>query len=63
MNTVAFTGYRPEKMPFVEDKHDEGYLRFRVQQLKVINRLVERGYTHFRCGYPTSTASLCFAKQ
>lgn len=50
MHTVAFTGYRPEKMPFVEEKHDEGYSRFREQQLKVINRLVERGYTHFISG-------------
>ena len=50
MNTVAFTGYRPEKMPFVEDKHDEGYLHFREQQLKVIQRLIERGYTHFISG-------------
>ena len=23
MGTVAFTGYRPEKMPFEENKHDE----------------------------------------
>ena len=26
---VAFTGYRPEKMPFVESKKDEAYLKFR----------------------------------
>ena len=27
MCTVAFTGYRPGKMPFVEDKKDEKYIR------------------------------------
>ncbi len=32
MNTVAFTGYRPEKMPFSEDEEDESYIRFREQQ-------------------------------
>ena len=50
MGTVAFTGYRPEKMPFEEDKKDEKYLRFREQEFKVINRLIERGYTHFISG-------------
>ena len=50
MKTVAFTGYRPEKMPFEEDKKDEKYLRFREQELKVIKRLIERGYTHFVSG-------------
>lgn len=24
--TVAFTGYRPEKMPFIESKSDENYM-------------------------------------
>ena len=32
MYTVAFTGYRPEKMPFSESKKDELYIRFREQQ-------------------------------
>ena len=50
MKTVAFTGYRPEKMPFAENKKDEAYLRFREAQLKVINRLIERGYTSFVSG-------------
>ena len=36
----AFTGYRPEKMPFSEDEEDESYIRFREQQHKVINRLI-----------------------
>ena len=50
MYTVAFTGYRPEKMPFSESKKDELYIRFREQQHKVINRLIERGYTDFISG-------------
>lgn len=50
MNVVAFTGYRPEKMPFVENKKDEAYMHFREQQKRVINRLVERGYTDFISG-------------
>ena len=50
MCTVAFTGYRPEKMPFIENKKDERYVYFREQELKVINRLIERGYTHYISG-------------
>jgi len=47
---VAFTGYRPEKMPFTESEKDENYLRFREREMQVIKRLVERGYTHFISG-------------
>lgn len=50
MRIVAFTGYRPDKLPFVEDKKDEQYLKFRERLLQVINRLVERGYTEFISG-------------
>ncbi len=50
MSTVAFTGYRPEKMPFTENKHDEHYRRFREKQLQAINRLIELGYTNFISG-------------
>lgn len=50
MNTVAFTGYRPEKLPFTENKKDELYIKFRERLLQVINRLVERGYTDFISG-------------
>lgn len=39
MYTVAFTGYRPEKMPFSEDEEDESYIRFREQQHKVKFRI------------------------
>ena len=37
MCTVAFTGYRPEKMPFIENKKDEMYVHFREQELKVMS--------------------------
>lgn len=47
---VAFTGYRPEKMPFSEAANDEKYNLFRTAQLRVINRLIERGATHFISG-------------
>lgn len=46
----AFTGYRPEKMPFQENKKDEAYIRFRETQWKVINRLVESGAISFISG-------------
>ena len=52
MKTVAFTGYRPEKMPFTEDENDELYMRFREQLSKVIARLIERGYSHRLSAYP-----------
>ena len=46
----AFTGYRPEKMPFSESKKDEAYIRFRATLWKVINRLIERGVDAFVSG-------------
>ena len=50
MGTVAFTGYRPNKLPFTEDKKDELYLAFREKLRKVIDRLIERGYTEYISG-------------
>lgn len=46
----AFTGYRPEKLPFTENKKDEAYIRFRETLWKVINRLAERGVDAFISG-------------
>lgn len=48
--TVAFTGYRPSKLPFAEDEQDMQYVAFRKNLKRVINRLVERGYTDFVSG-------------
>lgn len=50
MITVAFTGYRPEKMPFVESKSDQLYIKFRAIEKKVISRLIERGGIKFISG-------------
>ena len=50
MGTVAFTGYRPNKLPFTEDKKDEQYLAFRRKLKQVIECLVERGYTDYISG-------------
>ncbi len=47
---VAFTGYRPEKMPFQESKGDKQYLAFRAVLSRVISRLIESGGTHFISG-------------
>ena len=47
---VAFTGYRPEKMPFQESKKDERYLTFRAILSHVISRLIELGGTYFISG-------------
>ena len=47
---VAFTGYRPEKMPFQESKRDKHYLAFRSVLSRVITRLIELGGTYFITG-------------
>ena len=47
---VAFTGYRPEKMPFKESGKDKLYTQFRIRQLQVIEWLIERGCTDFISG-------------
>lgn len=47
---IAFTGYRPEKMPFQENKRDKRYLAFRVVLMRVISRLIELGGTYFISG-------------
>ena len=50
MPKVAFTGYRPEKLPFKESDSDADYLRFRKTLYKVIRRMAELGYTDFVSG-------------
>ncbi len=50
MKTVAFTGYRPEKLGFPEDSLNEKYIRFRSLQTQVIKRLIELGYDSFISG-------------
>ncbi len=48
--TVAFTGYRPEKMPFSENMNDPLYRQFRASQAVMMRMLLERGYTRFVSG-------------
>ncbi len=48
--TVAFTGHRPEKMPFPEDPQNEMYRRFRAAEARTIRLLLGRGYTRFISG-------------
>ena len=50
MKTVAFSGYRPEKMPFCESEKDAEYLQFRSKLRAVIAYLRERGCLHFISG-------------
>lgn len=47
---IAFTGYRPEKMPFQENKRDKRYLPFRAVLIQVVSRLIELGGTYFISG-------------
>ncbi len=48
--TVAFTGRRPEKLPFPEDPCHAGYGTFRASEARVIRELYDRGYTRFISG-------------
>lgn len=47
---VAFTGYRPEKMPFRENGRDTRYLAFQAVLNRIIVRLIERNCTRFISG-------------
>ncbi len=50
IQTAAFSGYRPEKMPFSESINQMQYLRFRSSEARVLRMLVDRGYTRFVSG-------------
>lgn len=50
MAKVAFTGYRPEKLPFRENESDIAYQRFRKTLYKIISRMAELGYCDFISG-------------
>lgn len=50
MNTVAFTGYRPEKLPFAEDCSNAKYKEFRETLTQVVDDLIGRGYTEYISG-------------
>ena len=46
----AFTGYRPQKMPFGFDEADLRCVRFKRRLREVIEALVAEGYAHFLSG-------------
>ena len=50
MKTVAFTGYRLEKLPFSEDNQNPDYLAFREKLQDVIEKLIKRGCSKFISG-------------
>ncbi len=47
---VAFTGYRPQKMPFGFDELDERCVDFKTRLYNTIETLIEQGYKHFLSG-------------
>lgn len=47
---VAFTGYRPQKMPSGFDEQDERCVDFKRRLYKTIESLIDQGYKHFISG-------------
>lgn len=47
---VAFTGYRPQKMPFGFDEADERCVDFKLRLYNTIESLIDQGYKHFISG-------------
>ena len=46
----AFTGHRPQKLPFGFDETDERCLAFKRRLSEAIGELIREGYTHFLSG-------------
>lgn len=49
-HTVAFTGHRPQKLPFGFDESDPRCVDFKCRLRNTIEMLVIEGYTHFISG-------------
>ena len=49
-HTVAFTGMRPQKMPFAENDFDRRYMIYRHKLREIINTLLDAGYTNYMSG-------------
>ena len=47
---VAFTGYRPQKMPFGFNEEDNRCVDFKLRLYNMITNLIDQGYTHFISG-------------
>lgn len=46
----AFTGYRPQKLPFGYDEADLRCVEFKAHLKEIIERLIGEGYAHFISG-------------
>lgn len=46
----AFTGYRPQKMPFGYDENDPRCVSFKARLRETIESLIAEGYAHFLSG-------------
>ena len=46
----AFTGYRPQKMPWAFDESNQQCVQFKAMLRATIETLIEQGYTHFLSG-------------
>ena len=47
---VAFTGYRPEKMPFIESEANPQYTAFRAAHRGLVEHLIKQDCVNFFCG-------------
>ena len=48
--TCAFTGHRPEKLPWGYYENDERCQALKERMWKLVQELYDRGYRHFLCG-------------
>ena len=48
--TCAFTGHRPEKLPWGYREDDERCQALKERMWKAVQELYDRGYRHFLCG-------------
>ena len=49
-HTCAFTGHRPEKLPWGYYENDERCQALKERMWKLVQELYDRGYRHFLCG-------------
>ena len=50
LKSCAFTGYRPQKLPFGFDESDPRCVDFKARVAKAISERVSDGYVHFISG-------------
>lgn len=49
-HTCAFTGHRPEKLPWGYDETDPRCQALKERMWKAVQEIYDRGYRHFLCG-------------